>query len=200
MGMIHNYRAECHCAVPLLFLLASRHVHGRRSTALAPCWGEDSVPPCYGSCPAFISSTLRLTRKPHPLRKKGRKQAVIPKGYYSSKSWLKHFICWVFHIFVCAEAWQKAGKVVKFSIEKHLKFFLAGLIGYQTEHKLSLRCAGWEPRRCKQWGVRQEWDVGLPPPLHSTSRIIYRMLCLMLVPGLKGGEKSQQRWWKPERF
>ena len=133
---------QCH-AVPLPFLLAPGHACGRGRMASVPCWGESSAPHCSHSCQCFyfLSSALSLTRKPHPLSRRGRKQAVIPKGHYSSKSWLKHLICCVFYGGLCVGAWQKAGKVVlKFSIEKQLnfKFFLP--VSLVNKLKMSSHC------------------------------------------------------------
>lgn len=95
IGFWVTYAAEQLCtsglAVPPLFLSASGHARGRRSTAAMPCWGEGSVPHRSGSyhCFYLLSSALSLTGNPHPPRRRGRKQAVVPKGYYSSKSGCK---------------------------------------------------------------------------------------------------------------
>lgn len=104
------------CAVPLLILLAPGHSRGT-GTLLGRNFFE--ILCCSGSCHHFccLSSAFSLSGKPYTWRRWWRKQTVVTQEYYSSSSWLKHFVCGVIYKCVYVGAWQKAGKLVfKFSV------------------------------------------------------------------------------------
>lgn len=119
--------------------------------------------------------------------------------------WFCDSICWISYMYMCV-CWsmtELGNAVLKFSIENqlHFKFFWPGLL----LNKLKVS-SHWdvlaESRDESQSGV----DSRVPGrsrrsyfPQYSTKRIVSRILCPMLVPGLKGENRRDDENWRDFR-
>lgn len=201
LGFGWHYTAEPLCTLGLTVLCHATAVPLDRKTCAWQKCGIGALlekglcSSCSGFCHHIhlLFSALGWTGKPHPLRTQGRKPAIIPNWYYSSKMQSMHFIFSVFYIFVCTGAWRKAGKLVsKSSIRKQLHFGFLWPVSLVNKLNMSSHCDVLaESGDASQGGVNGRMScrmggVCIPPALpYSRSRIVCRILCTMLVPGLK---------------